>query len=161
MVTVYSHGQVAAKLVIEGALDLMAGKAAEKLPIEAVTLDEGRRAKLSCAPGGKTLYYEITPKSGVFMDLSGATTTVWFRDADGNDAFPTFEAMLRKSYPDAKQIEDKPGEKDETVRQRSYDVPLGGGRVAVVDVLYPAPGFAARSFFARIKAYATRDAQRN
>jgi hypothetical protein len=161
MVTLYTHGQLAAKLVVEGALDQMAGKAQGKFPVVAVTIDEGRRAKLGCKPGGTTLYYEILEKSGVFLDLTGSTTTVWFRDADGRDALQSFEVLLKRAYPEAKQVEDKPGAADETTRQRSYDVPIGGGRVAVVDIVYPAEGTVPRSFFARIQAYARGQGQKN
>ena len=155
MVTVYTHGQLAAKLIVEGALDQMAGRGTP-VSIEPVKLDEGRRAKLGCKPGGKTLYYEVFEKSGVFVDLTGSTTTIWFRDADGRDALSAFEHMLSRSYPNAKQMSDKDSANDETVRERSYDVPLGDGRVAVLDVLYPRAGTIPRSFIARINVYAAR-----
>lgn len=159
MTTLYTHGQVAAKLIVDGALANMAGSA-QKPDVQGVKLDEGRRAKLGLAPGGTTLYYEIVEKSGVFVDLAGSTTSIWFRDAEGYDALPTFEAMLHRAFPEARQVDDKANPADETTRLRTYDVPLAADRVAVVDVAYAPQGYQARSFFARINAYAIRDGQR-
>jgi hypothetical protein len=160
MVTLYTHGQLAGKLIVDGALANMAGTA-QKPDVQGVKLDEGRRAKLGLQPGGTTLYYEVVEKSGVFVDLTGATTSVWFRNADGRDALMSFETMLKRAFPDAKQVEDKASLKEEGTRLRSYDVPLPGERVAVVEVAYAAPGAPPRSFFARINAYAIGDGQRN
>lgn len=155
MPTLYTHGQLAAKLIVDGALANMAGTA-QKPDVRGVKLDEGRREKLGLTPGGTTLYYEVLEKSGVFVDLSGATTSVWFRDADGRDALMSFETMLKRAFPGAKQVDDKANPADETTRLRTYDVTLRPDMVAVVDIAYPAPGAVPRSFFARINAYAPR-----
>jgi hypothetical protein len=153
MATLYTHSQLAAKLIVHGALANMAGTA-QQPDVRGVKLDEGRREKLGLAPGGTTLYYEVLEKSGVFVDLSGSTTTIWFRDADGRDGLLSFETMLKRAFPDAKQVDDKANPADETTRLRTYDVLLRPDLVAVVDVAYPAPRAVPRSFFARINAYA-------
>lgn len=160
MPTYYTHGQLAAKLIVDGALANMAGTA-QQPDVRGVKLDEGRRAKLGLIPGGTTLYYEVLEKSGVFVDLTGATTTIWFRDADGRDALMSFETMLKGAFPAAAQVDDKANPADETTRLRTYDVPLRPDLVAVLDIVYPAPRAVPRSFFARINAYASRDRQPN
>jgi hypothetical protein len=151
-----THSEMAAKLVVEGSLDKIAGKAKDKFPIEGVRLNDDQRRRFGREPGGSTIFYPIDP-NGVYIDFHGAATTVWFTDADSSEALKLFEKALKKSYPKAKQREDKPHPTDQWTRQRSYDVPLGGDRAAVVDVAYPAPEALPKGFLVRILAYGRSD----
>lgn len=155
-----THSELAAKLIVEGSLDRIAGRATDKFPIDGVKLDDAQRRGFGRQPGGSTIFYPIDP-NGVFIDFHGAATTVWFSNADSSDALEKFEAALKTSYPNAVQVEDKPDPKDEWTRHRSYDVPLTPDRVAVVDVAYPAPGAAAVGFLARILAYGRSEQKKN
>ncbi len=147
-----THSELAAKLIVEGSLDKIAGKTTDKFPIDGVRLSDEQRAGLGRSPGGSTIFYPIDP-NGVFIDFHGAATTVWFQEADSSDALKLFEKALKKAYPKAVQREDKLDPKDPYTRQRSYDVPLSKERAAVVDLAYPAPGAEPRGFLARILAY--------
>ena len=158
MASKLTHSELAAKLVVEGSLDKIAGKAKGKFPIEGVRLDDQQRASFGRQPGGSTLFYAIEP-NGVFMDFHGAATTVWFTNADSSDALKLFEKALKKSYPKAVQREDKTSPDDEWTRHRSYDVPLSKERAAVVDVAYPAPNAQAKGFLVRILAYGKAEAK--
>jgi hypothetical protein len=153
----FTHAQLAAKLIVEGSLDKIAGRAKEKFPVQSVPLNDEQRASFGREPGGTTLFYPVD-SNGVFIDFHGAATTVWYGDADASEALKLLEKALKKAYPKARQKEDKPHTEHKDTRQRSYDVPLGEGRAAVVDVAYPAPGVAPRKFLVRILAYAKHDA---
>jgi hypothetical protein len=150
-----THSELVAKLIVEASLDNIAGAAKGKFPIEGKPLSDQERAGLGRKPGGSTLFYPLG-ETGVFIDFHGAATTVWFQNADSTDTLTMVEQALKRAYPKAKQISDKAHASDQWSRERSYDVPLGGGRVAVVDLGYPAPGAAARGFLARIVAYARK-----
>lgn len=148
-----THSEFAAKLIVEGSLDRLAGKAEWKFEDEGMRLSDEQRAGLGRDKGGITLFYPVG-ETGVFIDFHGAATSVWFSEADSSEALNEFEKALKKNYPMARQEEDKPHPTDEWTRQRSYDVPLGNDRVAVVDVAYPAPGSVPRGFLARVLVYA-------
>ncbi len=147
-----THGELAAKLVVEGSLDKIAGKTTEKFPIGAVRLNDAQRLEFGREPGGSTLFYPIGD-TGVFIDFHGAATTVWFAGADSGNAMKLFEKQLKKAYPKSVQRHDKPHKTDKETRERSYDVPLTKDRAATVDVAYPAPGAPAKGFLVRILAY--------
>jgi len=155
-----SHSELAARLIVEGSLDKIAGKSTEKFPVEGVRLSDEQRGGFGRPPGGSTLFYPIEP-NGVFIDFHGAATTVWFQEADSGDALELFEKALRRSYPKAVQREDKADAKDPYTRQRSYDVPLTADRAATVDVAYPAPGAEPRGFVARILAFSKTDQKKH
>jgi hypothetical protein len=155
-----THSELAARLIVEGSLDKIAGKSTEKFPIEGARLSDEQRAGVGRLPGGSTIFYPIDP-NGVFIDFHGAATTVWFAEADSADALELFEKALKKSYPKAVQREDKADAKDPYTRRRSYDVPLTADRAATVDVAYPAPGSVPRGFVARILAYGKTDQKKH
>lgn len=155
-----THSEMAAKLIVEGSLDKIAGKTTEKFAIDGVKLDDDQRRGLGRLPGGSTIFYPIDP-NGVFIDFHGAATSVWFQDADSSEALALFEKALKASYPKAVQREDKADPKDPYTRQRLYDVPLNADRAATVDVAYPAPGAEPRGFLARILAFAKTDQKKN
>jgi len=151
-----TQSEFIAKLIVEGSLDRLAGKAEGKFEVEGVRLSDEQRAGMGRAKGGSTIYYGVG-ESGVFIDFHGEATTVWFAEGDSTDALKLFEQALKKAYPKFKQQEDKPHPTDQWTRQRSYDVPLGNDRAAVVDVAYPAPGAEPRGFLARVLAYGRSD----
>lgn len=155
-----TQSEFAAKLIVQGSLDRLAGKAEGKFEVEGVRLSDEQRAGMGRHKGGSTIYYPVGD-TGVFIDFHGAATSVWFSESDSSEALKEFEKALKKSYPKAKQQEDKPHPTDEWTRQRSYDVPLGNDRVATVDVAYPAPGSVPRGFLARILVYGRSDKKKH
>jgi hypothetical protein len=148
-----SPSELAARLVIEGSLDKIAGKATGKFPIEGVRLTDAQRAELGRQAGGNTLLYSIGASS-VFIDFQDAATTVWFTDADSTNAMRALEKALKSAYPKSAQKQDKPHDTAQGLRFRSYDVPLGADRAATVDVAYPAPKSTTHRFVVRIVAFA-------
>jgi hypothetical protein len=154
MATGSKPSEVATRLIVEGSLDAMAGRAAGPFPPEGgEALSAERRAALGRPHGGATLHYPAG-EGGVFVDLQGAETTIWFTGADSGKALQQLEKALSKSYPKAVKQSDKPHPSLRGVRHRSYDVPLGDGRAAVLDIAYPASGGASGRFAARILGFA-------
>lgn len=153
MATRTKPSDVAAKLIVDGSLDAIGGKSAAPFPPEGgETLSAERRAALGRPPGGATLHYPAG-EDGVFVDLQGAETTIWFTGADSAKALQQLEKALNKSYPKAVKQSDTPHPSLQGVRHRSYDVPLGGERAAVLDIAYPASGGASGRFVVRILAF--------
>jgi hypothetical protein len=156
MAKALTHSELAARLVVEGSLDKIAGKATEKFPVEGGSLTQEQRASMNLKPGGRTIVYEVPP-NGVFIDFNGGATTVWFNNADSSDALKLLEKALKKAYPKAVQREDKIDPTNKSRRLRSYDVPLSKDRAATVDIAYFAPGAEARGFLVRILAFGKVD----
>lgn len=154
-----SISELAAKLVIEGSLDVIAGKpGAEFPPAGGLALSNARRAELGRPPGGGTVYYaagdaQPSLEDGVFVDYQDATTTIWFNSVESRTALKILEAALKRAYPKTKQQSDKAHPTHRGARHRSYDVPLDNERAAVVDVAYPADKGAEERFVVRITAF--------
>jgi hypothetical protein len=161
-----SISELAAKIVLEGSLDVIAGKPGAQFPMPGgLRLSDARRAELGRPPGGGTVYYAMagaTPsrEDGVFVDFQDNATTIWFNDADSRNALKVLETALKKAYPKTKQQSDKAHATERGTRHRSYDVPLSSERAAVVDVAYPAEKNAAQRFVVRIAAFAKPDKKR-
>jgi hypothetical protein len=151
-----THDELLSRLLIEASLASIAGTAKGKFPVEGKQLNDEERAGLGRRPGGSTMFYPVGETGGVFIDLHGAATSIWFQDGDSSNTLAVVEAALKRAYPKAVQVSDKDHPTDQFSRQRSYDVPLGGDRVAVVDLGYPAPGALAKGFLVRVLAYARR-----
>ena len=147
-----THTQLAAKLLVEASLNQIAGRGAAKLPVQGVQLSDAKRAELGREPGGKTIFYALT-KGGVYMDFQGAATTVWFDSADSSDARVQVEEELKRAYPEFVVRSDQADPRNEKMRLRAYDIGLGNGRAAAVDIAYPGPGSNPRGFVARVLAY--------
>lgn len=161
-----SVSELAAKLVVEGSLDVIAGKAGAQFPMPGgLALSNARRAELGRPRGGGTVYYafgETAPSTedGVFVDFQDNATTIWFNNADSKNALKVFEAALKKAYPKTKQQSDKAHASQRGARHRSYDVQLSNDRAVVVDVAYPADKGAEERFVVRIVAFAKPEKKR-
>lgn len=151
-----THTELLTRLLIEASLNSIAGTSKGKFPLVGKQLNDEERAGFGRPPGGSTMFYPVGGDGGVFIDLHGSATSIWFRDADSSGTLASVEAALKRAYPQTKQVTDTGHPTDEFSRQRSYDVPLGGNRIAVVDVGYPAPGALPRGFLVRVLAYARK-----
>lgn len=153
-------GELAAKLVVEGSLDVIANKPGAVFPLPGgLALSDARRAELGRPAGGGTVFYaagELDParERGVFVDFQDSATTVWFRNGDGKSALKILDTALRKAYPKTKQQGDSEHRGQRGARHRSYDVPLSAERAAVIDVAYPSEKNAEDRFVVRITAFA-------
>ncbi len=153
-----SLSEVAAKVIVDGCLSNIAGTANGEFPPGARFLPEEERLALRLPPGGRTMFYAVGD-SGVYINIQGVSTIVWF-NGDSSTVLTDVERALKRRYPQAVQRVDEPVPSDEFSRRRSYDVPLGGDRAAIVDLGYPAPGALAGGFVGRVLAYA-RSAQKS
>jgi len=148
-----THTELAAKLLVEASLNRIAGRESGKLPVEGARLEEAKRAELGREPGGLTVFYPLGD-GGVYMDFHDTATTIWFNGADSSDARIRVEDELKQAYPEFVVRSDQPDPRNEKMRLRAYDIGLGNGRAAAVDIAYPGPGANPRGFVARVLAYA-------
>jgi hypothetical protein len=155
-----SVSELAAKIVLEGSLDVIAGKPGAQFPMPGgLKLSDARRVELGRPPGGGTVFYPTEPgqvaeQKGVFVDFHDSATTIWFNDPDSKTALAVLEKAIKNAYPKLKQQSDKPHQTEEGVRHRSYDVTLNNERAVVLDVAYPSNNKAADRFVVRIAAFA-------
>lgn len=134
-----SHSQLATKLVVEGCLAHVAGDVQGKMPVIPIPLTMLERADIGLKQGGQTLFYPLS-QTGVFLDLDGATATVWFTSDESDQALGALETAIKRAYPGAKQLKDEPHPTDARLRARSYQVELGNSRMALVQIEYPNKG---------------------
>ena len=144
--------KLAAQLV-EGSLAHIAGGPQVQPPIAPVEVTNIERASVGLASSGQTMMYPLGP-TGVFIDLSGTQATVWFVGGDFDRGLEEFEAMLRSQR--AKRLKDEASQESRQ-RTRSYEVELGGGRLAHVVVEYAERGAARERFLVRIGAQVRRN----
>ena len=134
-----THAQVVTKVVTEGAIATIAGTVKGQLGIKPVVLTDAQRAEVGMPQSGKTLFYPVKgDMDGVFCEVDGSTTMLWFNGADCDKAIGMLDQALKRMYPTAKQVKDEPNKVDANFRARSYDVSLGDGRMAIVETHYPA-----------------------
>jgi len=143
------HSELAAKLVVDGCLAVVAGKVQGKMPMEGVQVTELERNELGLRQGGQTIFYPLN-ESGVFLDLNRTTGSVFFADFDFDRAMPAIETALKRAYPQAKQLKDTPHPRKKNFRFRSYEVDFGNGRLALVELDSPEATAKNRKFVARI-----------
>lgn len=134
-----SHSQLATKLIVEGCLAHVAGDVQGKMPVIPIPLTMLERADIGLKQGGQTLFYPLPP-TGVFLDLNGATATVWFTSDASDQALGALETAMKRVYPSAKQLKDEPHPTDARLRTRTYQVELGNSRMALVQIEYPNKG---------------------
>lgn len=146
----FSHSEVAAKLV-GGALAHIAGKVQERLSIAPVEVTNLERASVGLKPGGQTLFYPLTRETGVYIDMQGALATVWYTGGDFERGLTALEATLKNSGYPMKQLKDEAAAAPKE-RTKSYQVELGGGRVAHVVAEYAERGAHNQRFLVRVGA---------
>jgi hypothetical protein len=150
------HSELAAKLVVDGCLAMVAGKVQGKMPMEGVAVTELERSGLGLRPGGKTIFYALS-ESGVFLDLDHTTASVFFADFDFDRALPAIDSALKRAYPQAKQLKDTPHPRKKDFRYRSYEVDFGSGRLALVELESPEASAKQRKFVARVLPQARKN----
>jgi len=149
--TAMTHSQLAATLFVDGCLANVAGNVRGAAPIEPVVLTELERNDIGLKQGGHTLFYPLPP-SGVFVDLDGATATVWFNQADANRALDVVEPAMKRAFPRTRQLDDMAHPKDHGIRARGYEIDFGNGRMASVVIEYPERGAPPARFSMRVLA---------
>lgn len=149
-----SNTELAVKLLVEACLGKIAGTVTGSMPIAPSPLSELERSELGLAQGGNTVFYP-SPPTGVFLDMNGATATVFFSGADAERALDPVEKAMKAAYPNTKQLKDESDESDKTRRKRSYQIDFGNSRLALVEILYPQRS--GRPFTARVTAQARKN----
>ena len=152
----FSHSELAAKLVVDGCLAMIAGNVQGKMPMEGVPVTQLERGELGLRRGGTTVFYPLK-ESGVFLDLHSANASVFFADHDFDRALATLDAALKRAHPRAKQLKDGPHPRKRYFRFRSYEVDLGGGKLALVEVDAPEAAATKHKFVARIYPMARKN----
>lgn len=143
-----SQSQFAAQLV-EGCLAHIAGRPQRELPVAPVTVTALERASVGLTGVGQTLMYPIGG-TGVFVDLSGSVATVWFLGGDYELGLERLESMLKASHR-PKQLKDE-ALAEPRQRARSFEIDLGGGRLAHVVAEYAERGAHRERFLVRVGA---------
>ena len=155
MTSQMSHSELAAQIV-EGCIAMVSGAPKAPLPMEGMPLSELERADLGLAQGGRTAFYPLK-ESGVFLDLNRSTCSVFFADYDFDCALPAVETAVKRAYPQAKQIKDGPHPRLKDYRFRAYEIDLGGGKVALLELDAPEAKASKRKFVARVDAQARKN----
>jgi hypothetical protein len=149
-----SYSQLAAALAVDGAVATIVGSVQGKAPVESVPLTPDERAKLGLEAAGMTLFFPAggAKDDGVFFDMSGDHATVWYNGGDCDQGLGAFERALQKAHPNTKYLGEKQNPNDASMRSRDYEVDLGGGKLAVIDVAFPASPAGKRQFAVRVFA---------
>ena len=150
------HSELAAKLVVEGAIAAFAGTVRGQLPVKPEVLTDREAQDLGLPPGGATLYYPLDDK-GVFFDTVGSRVAVWYSGADAERAPAVLEAELKRRYPNTKQVVDADHPEVSEMRVRAYDVKIRDGLMATVEVSYSKPGARPPKFSAQVVGMAIKN----
>lgn len=151
-----THSQVAATIVVDGALAHIAGNVKSKMPVQGMEVTMLQRADLGLAQGGVTFFYPVD-SSGVFFDMNGAVGSVFFADADYDEALSTIETAMKRAYPKVKQIKDGLHPRKEKFNYRAYEVDTGNGSLALVEFDVPTAAAQQKRFEARVIAQARKN----
>jgi len=145
-----THSQFAAQLVARSLLHI-AGKPLDKPAIAPVPVTELERASVGLKQGGQTMYYPLNRDTGVYFDLAGAVATVWYVNGDYDRGLSALDDALKASGFKVKQLKDDPAGAPKQ-RLRSYEVDLGGGRLAHVMAHYAERGGQPERFLVSVGA---------
>jgi hypothetical protein len=144
----YTNSQLAAKIV-EGCLAHIAGNVQVKLPIQPIVVADLDRAMAGLQKGGQTQFYPLG-ESGVFVDFNGSLATVWYVNGDYERGLDALETTMKSKHR-VKQLKDEARGAPKQ-RVRSYEVDLGGRRLAHVIAEYAERGAQEQRFFVRVAA---------
>lgn len=139
--------------LVEGSLAHIAGRTQAQVQILPVQVSDLERASVGLTGVGQTMMYPLG-QTGVFIDLSGSVATIWFVGGDFDRGLEAFESMLKSQR--AKRLKDE-ASPEARQRVRSYEVELGGGRLAHVIVEYAERGAARERFLVRVGAQVRRN----
>ena len=145
-----THSKVAVML-IDGALAHIAGKPLDKPAIAPVPVTELERASVGLKQGGQTMFYPLNSDTGVYFDLAGSVATVWYVNGDYDRGLAALDDALKASGFKVKQLKDDAAGAPKQ-RLRSYEVDLGGGRVAHVMANYTERGGQPERFLVSVGA---------
>jgi hypothetical protein len=151
-----THSQLAAVIVVDGALAHIAGAVQGKMPVQGMQVTMLERADLGLTQGGVTFFYPVD-SSGVFFDMNGAVASVFFADADYDEALATVEAAMKRAYPKSKQIKDGLHPRKEKFKYRAYEVDAGNGKLALVEFDIPTSNAQQKRFETRVIAQARKN----
>lgn len=114
------------------------------------------RQELGLSQGGNTAFYPLG-QGGVFLDLHDANATVFYADHDYDRALSALDAALKRAYPKTKQIKDSAHPRKRNFRFRAYEVDLGNGKMALVEVDAPERSADKHKFVARVVSMARKN----
>jgi hypothetical protein len=152
----FKHSEVAAKLAIEGTVGAIAGTVRGQLGLTPRVLGPQEKADLGMSSEGDTLFYPIGD-SGVFFHTDGAFTTIWYAGGDYDKGIDTLDALIKRSYPDAKRVKDEPHSEQKGFNLRTYDIRLPGNHLAIVDTVYVSGRAPEKKFMIRVTAMARQN----
>lgn len=145
--------RLAARLVTEFCIPVIAGKVSGKAPLEGRPLTQEERGALGAQGYGATIMY-MAEGGSVLLDMGGAASTVWFRNADCLAAADIMDAALKREFAALRPLSDDPNAQDPNLRSRGYALDLGGGKRCTIAVGYPLPHASGESliFATRVNA---------
>ena len=146
-----TQSKLAAQLV-EGCLAHISGRTPAEVAIVPVPVTDLERASVGLTSVGQTLMYPLGPSS-VFVDLSGSVATVWYVGGDFDRGLEAIEALIKTHR--SKKLKDE-ASSEARQRVRSYEVELGGGRLAHVIIQYAERGAARERFLVSVGAQVRR-----
>lgn len=147
-----THSEVAAKLAIEGVVATLEGTVRGQLGITPRELGEREKIDLALSNIGTTLYYELSPTSGVFLHADNAFTTIWYGGMEADAGIRDLDALIKRAYPNAKMVSEGPHATERNFEQRTYDIKLQNDALAVVDAIYPVGRVDNPKFMVRVTA---------
>ncbi|HYD89704.1 MAG TPA: hypothetical protein VEA80_19640 [Vitreimonas sp.] len=151
------HSELASRIVVEGALTVLQGKNPRgQLPVKPEVLTDREAQDLGMPPGGTVLCYPLG-QTPVFFDMAGSRMVVWYSGADADRAVDVFDKTLKQSYPGNKMVIDAEHPQESDLRVRAYDVKLGEGMMATIEVSYSKPNAHKPKFSAIIVGMAIKN----
>lgn len=142
-------------LITQGCLPMIFEPAAiaGASPIKAHTLTPQERSKIGLTAPGVTMGYRVD-QTDVFVDMAGATATIWFAGGDFTTAAVLLEEWLRRIFPeDALTLRPVPAIPGKATITREIAIePANTSRAALLSMTFGAPDAQGddRMFFVRI-----------
>lgn len=150
-----SCAALAATLIVEGCLPMIAGNVQGKAPIAPVHVHKETREKMGIKGTGVLLFYAAGDE-GVYFDTGKTEFKLWFEGKDTPFATPLLHDLLMKAFPQAQQLDDVAHPADPRMRARVYRVDLGNGRLAAIETSFDVSGTGKNRFVAKIIAQQRR-----
>jgi hypothetical protein len=148
-----THADLAAQLVAEGALAIAQGKMPTKMPVEAYALSTEERRRVAADRGDLVVCYPVG-ESGVFLEMGGAVSRVWYEGVEAVGAIDTLDRALRKakaSKLSESNHPDLPG-----MKKREYRVDIDIRRFVKISATYPANKNVKQAFVVQLFAQEQR-----
>lgn len=146
-----SCADLTATLVVEGCLPMIRGDIQGKAPLAPIPVTPEERAKLKLDPTGITMFYPAQDE-GVFFDMNNTSFALWFSGGDVDRATDALDKLLKRGFPNAKQLDEVKHKRDARMRARVYRVELGQGRLAAISTSFSDLPDGRHKFAVRIQA---------